>query len=131
MKKIIGFLTLLFLLNAVPGLRGEEQKMNLSAAKDLRAQADVLEKEWLEHKKEYKKKYEVLIGQAEQDLARLEEATDNGDVKLRKQINEAIRDTARERDGLKRRLAELSAANAVDIVKMKERIHDKIADIKD
>jgi hypothetical protein len=100
------------------------------AAKDIKAEGDALEKEWTDAKKNFKDRYDHLIVQTEQNIQALETALDSGDPVLRKKLTEDRKEMEKERDRLKRRLAELSAAHTVMLAKLKENIHDKIETLK-
>jgi hypothetical protein len=90
-----------------------------------------LETAWVQEKKDYAKKLDELIKKIQTGISERDSALDRGDAALRKQINEERKDLERHRDRLKRRLAEVSAANAVDWVKVKEEIHDTVLDLTD
>lgn len=118
----------LFLFLSFSPLQAETQTVTVP---EIQKQADTLQSEWGKIKKEYHQRYDDLIGQIQAGIKAREKMLDNGDPKLRSRIEEERKDLERERDELKRRLAEISAANTVDFVKIKENIDSKIQDIKD
>lgn len=92
-------------------------------------EAKQLENSWEDQKKEHKQKYEALISRTGEAIKTWEKKLDHGNQKLRDQISEERRDLSRLRDQLKRGLAEVSAAQTVDFVKLKEKLHAQIEDI--
>lgn len=103
----------------------------LSSTARLFAEADELSKSWNDEKKIYKHKYDEFVKKMDKGVRDLDHALDNGDPKLRDQINEQKADLMRKRDHIKRQQADISAAEFVDLTKTKEEIQDKIKDMKD
>jgi hypothetical protein len=126
------FLFLVLIFSNLQSGNAENQPVdNPAAAKQLIEEGNALNKEWEETTKQYHGRYENLIERTVDAISDHKHALDNGDAKKREEINEAEDDLERSRDGLKRKLAEFTAAKTVDLTKITEDVQERVQDAKD
>ncbi|MFA5039268.1 MAG: hypothetical protein WC732_06270 [Candidatus Omnitrophota bacterium] len=104
---------------------------SLQSAEEERKSSVNLERDWENEKKEYRNRFASKLVEVERAIRDLEGQLDQGDPKLRDEINERLADLRRTRDHIKQIFHEITAATAIEWGNIPGRVKDRFEDIKD
>lgn len=132
-----GFSILLAVFTAARGAESVSEQTSsqliqlFQKAQDVKKASSDLEKEWEGKKKEYRGKFAAQLVEIDRTIGDLERELDQGDPKVRNELNEQLGDLRRTKDLIKQVFHEITAATAINWGNIPGRIKNRIEDIKD